>query len=57
MTIHFCEQFNRDPDTCMCIGFHGDGVPYTKFLKSDSVEVCNWNLVNEVDSEKMACVC
>jgi hypothetical protein len=35
-----------------CLGFHGDGVPYTKSLKSASIEVFNWNLLNEFDSER-----
>ena len=32
MTPQFCKQCNRDPDTCMRIGFHGDGVPFTMSL-------------------------
>jgi uncharacterized protein YacL (UPF0231 family) len=36
----------------LSLAVHGDGVPYTMYLKSASVEVSDWNLTNEVDSEK-----
>ena len=50
MNGHFlAKQFTRDPDTCLCIGVHGNCAPYTKYLKSASVEVLNWNLLNDVD--------
>ncbi len=52
MIRQFCKEFKRDSGTCICIGFHGGGVRYTKYLKSASAEVFNWNLTNEVDSEK-----
>ena len=44
----FCKQLNRYFDTCSSIGLHRDGVPYTMSLKSASVEVFNWNLLNEI---------
>ena len=34
------------------MGSHGDSVPYNKYLKAASAEVFNWNLLNEVDSER-----
>ena len=52
MNRKFCKDFKLDYDTCICLGFHGDGVPYTKSLKSASIEVFNWNLLNEFDSER-----
>jgi hypothetical protein len=52
MKRKFCKDFKLDYDTCICLGFHGDGVPYTKSLKSASIEVFNWNLLNEFDSER-----
>jgi hypothetical protein len=47
-----CKDFKLDYDTCICIGFHGYGVPYTKSPKSASIEVFNWNLLNEFDAER-----
>jgi hypothetical protein len=52
MKRKFCQDFKLDCDTCICLGFHGDGVPYTKSLKSASIDVFNWNLLNEFDSER-----
>ena len=52
MNRKFCNDFKLDYDACICLGFHGDGVPYTKSLKSASIEVFNWNLLNEFDSER-----
>ena len=52
MKLQFCKRFQKNPDTCLCLGFHGDGVPYTKSLKSASVAVFNWNLLNALDSER-----
>ena len=30
-------------DTCVALGFHGDGVPYSK---SDSIEILSWNILS-----------
>ena len=45
MNRKFCKDFKLDYDTCICLGFHGDGVPYTKSLKSASIEVFKRNLI------------
>lgn len=36
-------KFGLSLNTCVALGFHGDGVPYSK---SDSIEILSWNILS-----------
>lgn len=48
--VKTCEELNLDPDKCMPMGMHGDGVPFTK---KQSLEVISWNVLGDSNNDRV----
>lgn len=48
--VKTCQTLGLDPDKCMPIGMHGDGVPFTK---KQSLEVISWNVLGESCNDRI----
>ena len=42
-THNIMEKLGLSMDSCIALGFHGDGVPYSK---TDSIEILSWNVLS-----------
>jgi len=48
--VQTCQTLNLDPDKCMPIGMHGDGVPFTK---KQSLEIISWNVLGNPNNDRV----
>ena len=45
-----CQSLGLNPQECLPIGLHGDGVPFTK---KQSLEVISWNVLGEPNNDRV----